>query len=575
MTYEFNPGDRLNDIPSPYKVLNLFLALAALAMGAGGVLALLKARTYIDGRHDLAAFGAAMVAMCLFAAAVKLAIIALSQLRFYLGRDFPVGLAKELKGTARGPGEGAERIVEQMRNQAVAFEEPTGVLASVLYSVIRTLNTAPPGVQNAAVCYFQTMVGMLAILGSLGVSYMLFAGAPHEGIVSLTYLPLTGLSLLSPFRPSEVRTSARTGNGALWRIMALAVFATVGPVLVKRFVPAYDLPAMWVAPAVLLIASIVGIVLFLTSLFARMDNITETSVACEQTTIHMNCPPAQLWTELGRMFHREWVNGAPNRKYLDVPPEVQEQSLGLFEGNLLEESQPEMIGEPFGARFAEVFGTSHGRWLVALCLWGVLLSVAVAVLGNQLAGEFRGLARMEVTRSVLTVIALCAAAVLSFRMGQPLWARMYFRSRLVWVEVAGTHQSTELEVGNSYHGRFRAKSSLTKVEDATLRVWAADIGSVSFGKGQRRFIISLTPAPQYARGLAERLKGFAAEQSTLVAPTSSRDLGKIDALAALERAVDEARGNGRRPKGTDRVTAHDSRPHLAGQEKVRHRVKTH
>lgn len=553
MTYEFNARDSVNDIPTPYKVENCFLVLAALALGIGGTLVLLKTRGYVAARADLAAVASAMAAMCLFAAAVKLAIAALSQLRFYLGRDFPIGLAKELKGTARGNGAGAERIVEQLRNQAVAFEEPKGVLAAVLYSIIRPLNTAPPMVQNAAVCYFQTLIGMLAILGSLSVSYMLFAGTPHEGAVSWAYLPLTGLSLLAPFKQTEVNTSARAGNGALLRIAGMAVFATVGPVLVQRFVPAYNLPAMWIAPAVLLSTSIAAIGLFLGSLLSRVDNITQTSVSCEQTTIHMNCPPAQLWTELGREFKRDWVNGAPNRKYLDVPPQVTEQTRGLFEGNLLEESQPEMIAVPFGAKLVDVFRTAQGRWLLALSLWGVLLGAGAAVAANAYAPQFRGMPRMEMTRSILTVIALCTASALAFRMGHSLWARMYFRSRLVWVEVSGTHQSAELEVGNTYRGRVRARSSLTKVEDATLRVWVAEIVSVAFGKEGQRFVIGLAPNDGYAARLADRMLKFAADQSTLIAPTSSRDLGKIDALAKLEDAAGQARREARRPKDAERL----------------------
>lgn len=580
MTYEFNASDvATNDFPSPYKVENLFLWVSACLLTIGGVLVMLVARAYMATKSDAAAIVSAVLAVGMLSVAVKMAMRALSQMRFFLGRDFPSGLAGQLKGAERGAGEGSAALQEQIRHQAVVFEEPTGLLSGVLYSIIKPLNSAPPMIQHEAVRHFHTMVSMTSVLCSLAVSCMLFAGTKHEGVVSWAYLPLTGLSLATPFMQADEKNAPPDSNTMLWRILGMTLFAMVGPVLVQRFVPAYNIPAMWLAPVSLLIGSIVATILFLASLFSQIDNITQTSVSCEQTTIDMNCLPAQLWTELGRSFHSGWVHGIPNRKYVDMPPEIGEYSRGMFQGNLLEESHPELVGVPFGRRLKDALAVPHGRCLVLLCLWGMGLALTATVLAPGYAAKFVDMSRMEISRSLLTIIALCTASILSFRIGHLLWSRMYFKSRVVWVDVSGTYQTSELDVGNQITGNVRSKSSLTRVEDATLRVWVTDIVSVAFGKEGGRFIMALRPSDGYARALAEQLKVFAATQSTVVAPTSERDLHKVESLRRLDQVMGKRGSDGmqRRVASTAAIEAPRRLSHergaLAGQVKFFDREK--
>jgi hypothetical protein len=87
-----------------------------------------------------------------------------------------------------------------------------------------------------------------------------------------------------------------------------------------------------VCPALRLIGSLVASLLFFFALTARLDRASDTDVSCEQTTIAMNCAPAQLWTAISRDFQSSWERSIPNRAYANVPPDVSEGERGSFGG---------------------------------------------------------------------------------------------------------------------------------------------------------------------------------------------------------------------------------------------------
>jgi hypothetical protein len=150
--------------------------------------------------------------------------------------------------------------------------------------------------------------------------------------------------------------------------------------------------------------------------------------------------------------------------------------------------------------------------------------------------------RMEIGRSVLIVMAFGLVAALSFRIGHLLWSRMQFRSRLYWVESMGTFQTSTISVGNQFRGHAQSSSTLTRIQDATLRVWVTDIVSVAFGKDSERSIVAMGPADGVAKALVERLITFAANQSAVAAPTDDHDLTRAASIGTLDVAVRQASG---------------------------------
>jgi cold shock CspA family protein len=546
MSYQYNRDDNLlNNFPNPFQFENVFLLLAALAMTVGGIAAMITAKELFQSHHNKIGAVAVTVATLVLGVAVKLLIQALSQARFYLGRKSPLGLAGELPLTETGIGRGTEQILDTLRHRAIDFPEPHGALNGVLYSMFKSIVTSPTEVQAAAVQHFHSLIGMLALFASLVASFFVFEGTPYEGVASWIFLPMSGLSLVTPFlnpaqldvQSTEPAQPAETGDKALWKLMGLVVFSIMAPVMIPRVAPHIDIAPMWIAPALLLVGSMVASALFFCAIVSRLDSAAHTSVSCEQTKIAMNCAPAQLWTEISRDFQNSWERDIPNRVYANIPPEVSEGERGSFGGFLLEETQPVPTSTLRLFTWAEAFQTRYSRFLLLLGVWGVGMAAACGWTAVHFTAQFAKMTRMEISRSTLIVMALGMVTVLSFRIGHLLWSRMQFKSRLLWIETSGTFQTSQISVGNQFRGSALSSSTLTRVQDATLRVWVTDIVSVVFGKDGKRSIIAMAPADSVAKGIANRLNDFATSQSAVVTLTAANDLARAASIGSLDAMV--------------------------------------
>lgn len=584
MSFEFNQDDSLlNQFPNPFKFENVFLFLAALAAGYGGVAALVTAKELFKAQDDKVAAIAVAVGTMVLGVAVKLLAHALTQVRFYLGRRYPLGLAGELPVTETGVGVGTEEILETLRHRAIEFPEPKGPLNGVLYSLVKSLVTSPTEVQAAAVQHFQSLIGMVALFASLVVSYFVFEGTEYEGVASWIFLPMSGLSLVTPFlkpdslnvQSTEAAKPAESGDKALWKLMGLVVFSIMAPVMIPRVAPHIAIAPMWIAPALLLVGSMVASALFFFAIVSRLDSAARTSVSCEQTTIQMNCPPAQLWTEMSRDFQNSWVRGIPNRAYANIPPDVSEDERGSFGGFVLEETQPVPTSTLQFSTWAEAFQTRYSRFLLLLGAWGVATAAACGWAAAHFTALFASMTRMEISRSVLIVMALGMVAVLSFRIGHLLWSRMQFKSRLFWIETSGTYQTSQISVGNQFRGSALSSSTLTRVQDATLRVWVTDIVTVVFGKDGKRSIIAMAPADGVAKGIASRLIEFAAQQSAVATPTAANDLARAASIVSLDAAVRTATASAMKAHAADAIGGAPAEPRslIGADTRIGGRVK--
>lgn len=552
MSFDFNPKDQnLNDLPNPYRVENLFLFASFLVLAAGGVATLLAATAFFKSRHNAAGTLGILLSAGLFAVATKFLIQTLSQLRVFLGRKFPLGLAGEVPPSTEGVGEHSQRLVDTLRRQSIEFPEPQGPLCGALYSVIKPLATAPLPIQDAAVRHVHSVVTMTAIFLSMAVSWFIFHGTPHEGVMSWVFMPLTGLSLITPFIRGGFGfdTEARVDSMMLWKMVGLIFLSIAAPTLVPRFIPAYPIPPMWAAPLLVLIGSVGASCLFLKALFSQMDSVPDTTVSCEQTTATMNCHPAQLWPKLSRDFQDAWTNGIPNRCYANVPPgKVSIGDRDRFNGYVLEETHPTLSRNMGFGSVREAMHEKFSRYLIALGTWGLMLAAGTAGYAAYTVRDFAVMPGMEISRSFMTVVSLGVSAVLSLRIGHLLWSRMYFKSRMYYVDLEGTWQTGKVKVGNNFTGKLQTEAVVTRVEDATLRIWASDIESVSFGVRGQRFLISMSPLDGVVRNMADRLKSFALEQSSITTPTSHRDLQKVRQLVDMDQAINQIGKGSRKGK---------------------------
>lgn len=538
MTYEFNPRDANNAIENPFKVENIFLLFSAFSLFFGGYLVAKAARELGLEHHKNLMLAAIAMSLVLFGTGVRFTVQSLSHLRLFLGRSFPNGLASELPENRRGAGEGTNKLLSALKHKAIDFEEPEGPLSGILYSFVKDLICAPQLLQNAAVQQFHGLVGMMVLFGSLCVSYSMFHGNEFEGVVSWIYLPMSGLSLITPFmQNNNLDDGAPNSHAMLWQFMGLIVFSIVAPVLVPMYLPAVDIPAMWIAPASLMIASSIASAMFLIAVILQLETPKNTDVSCAQVTLGMNCQPSQLWTEINREFQNNWSNQIPNRPYANVPPDVTGESRGSFLGYILEETQPHVTNTMAYKSWSEFFGSSHNIFVLLLTVWGFITACAASAYGAESVKEFGDYSKYEISRAILVVIAFTVASGLSFRLSHLLWSKMHFKSRLIWIETNGTYQQSELSVGNQFTGQAKSTSILTRVEDATLRVWSADLVTVGFNKEAGRSIIGMTSVDGFAHALSQRLVDFGLQQSGVATPTNQLDLSKALAITRMSNAL--------------------------------------
>jgi hypothetical protein len=541
MSFDFNQDDAIDKFPNPYRFENVFLAIGAAAAFAGGIAAVIQARQFFRVHEDKVALIVVAVAALVLGLAVKLLIQALSQMRFYLGRNFPRGLAGELAVTDRGVGEGADKVLETLRYRTIEFPEPRGALESLLCSLVKDLVMSPTEIQAAAVQHFRALITMGALLASLLVSYLVFADTSCEGFASWLYLPMSGLSLLTPFMapdrlsPSDGNDTpvAETGDRAVLKLVGLVVFSIMAPVLLPRVTPHVSIATMWIPSALLLGGSMISSGLFFAAALCHLGSARSTDVSCEQTTIAMNCPPEQLWAVISRDFQSAWERAIPNRTYANVPPDVSRDERGSFSGFILEETQPVPMNSSQFSTWAEAVQVPYARMLLLLGAWAVAMTAFCGWTAARTTEQFSNMSATEISRSILVVMTLGMVAALSFRIGHLPWSRIEFRSRLIWVETSGVFQTSRISVGNRTYGHAQSSSTVTRVEDATLRVWAADIDSVAYGKDGKRSIIAMASLDDLATSMAERLVAFAMNQSVVAAPTASGDLARSSAVDSL------------------------------------------
>lgn len=557
MTFEFSTNDNIaNDLSNPFKVENVFLLLSALALAGGAVSILLTARTHFHNHEDRIASVALLLAAIFSGVVVKFLILALSQIRFYLGRKFPIGLADEVPSHSYGLAAGALPIIDALRHGTVDFAEPQGPLNGVLYSLIKPLITSPPPIQSAAVQHFHALIKMTCVLCSMATSYFFSAGTESEGVISWIYLPMTGLSLLTPLMELRAANTnsdeVPNANSMLWKLNSLVSFAVLTPVLIPRYLPVMHVPPMWIAPALLQITSIVSYVIFLLSLLSQLDDVRQTSVSLEHASVSMNCHPAQLWIKVARDLQEIWERNVPNRVYANVAPGMADgdSSRGAFQGYLLEETQPISASIDQSTR-------GHIRWLITLNLWGLFLSIIATIVGAYFASRFVAMERMEISRVILVVTALLISATLAFNTGHLLWSRMHFKSRLVLISIEGTFQNGEMRIGNQLSGQVQSRATITRIQDATLRMWVADITTVVFGKANKRFITGMAPADSYAKATIDGLRAFALSQSSIAAPTSIADIEIAKSIGYINSAL--------APSFQDSAVSHSSARSVAKQ----------
>lgn len=534
MSYEYSSESRSLDFPNPFKVENLFRFAGGAILAAGGMLLLLVSRGNLAGAASMWSIAPLILGVALLLHGIGYIARAMAQLRFFFGRGEPLSLAPDLTDEAGGVNARSAGLKETMRQNALTFQEPVGALNGLLYTLLPSLIYAPMPVQAIAQRQFKTALALAVTLLSLTVAWIGFGGSRHGGWLGLFYFGFAAFLLLRPLEFGAQATASLDVRG----LIVLILVAVFGPVVIPFLAP--QLPDItWLSlngqTFLLLCAALIAVGLFFMALTKQLVAPPSTTMGCETATLSFNAHPKQLVDELDRELQRSWAEKVPNRRYLKLLPSLAGAS-GIFAAEALEETQPQPAA--MGSRLALGTCLSEPRYqyLTFLNIVGVALMI-IAVSALVAFGLRINPATME--RSVFAYatfgLAMLLVAHFCFKAGHILWARFDFLSELVWVEMKGNFSSAKFDYGNQFTDHIKTQKDIVNVESMTLRVWVAEIETVSFGKGSPRWLVGMRGLPDKAHYLCSHLSQFAGEQSMIIAPTSNADMQKVAALSAMNQ----------------------------------------
>jgi hypothetical protein len=123
-----------------------------------------------------------------------------------------------------------------------------------------------------------------------------------------------------------------------------------------------------------------------------------------------------------------------------------------------------------------------------------------------------------------------------------LWGRVDFQSLLLWVEIEGSFEEAQINIGNQLTAAMSSTKKIINIESMTLRVWAAELDTVIFYKDGARDLIGMRGRPDMAGQYADHLEKFAGNIAAVVAPGAIVDAERLGRIAQVQRDMGQIPG---------------------------------
>lgn len=535
MSYEFSDRSQKLNLPNPYRIENIFLYISGAILFLTGIIILFSVREHLQSDSlDVGLVGALFVAVTSLLTGAAWIWRGASQLNYYVGRGLPRGLAPEIPEGQDGITELGQEVREMLRNGAVSFQDPGH---NPLYRFIPNLIFSPQIVRGAANRLAQNGVALAAYIISMAFSLLVLPNAHTANWLGLFYLALGYLVIFQPMIKGNLNAQSNTLNEAklsIGLLVSLVVVAIIGPVflaLFKSFLPVLPMLHINVALFLTAIASFIATILGLATLSTQMGPPPQAVGSAQKTEVFtMNAHPAKLMEQVDRMLMEQWKEGIPNRRYLRQSPVIKARQ-GEFRLELVEETQPMPRERVIPEGLAHAFALPQYRWLALLSVWFAMLMSGVAFASFELAHDF--MKGENFSASLTFVIGLGIAAVYAMRSAHALWGRYDFRSSVIWIQVQGSYESAHMEMGRILSDSLKSEKDIINIEAMTLRVWATEVDTVLFDRTGPRQVLAMRGMVDYADHMAQELRSFGLERTTLVTPQSSIDMQRADQIGQM------------------------------------------
>jgi hypothetical protein len=542
MSYEYSSDQAKLDFPNPYRFENILWAVRAAILLICALALLFLARKHLAAQ----AMGSFVVPVAL---GVGLLIVGAwnfiriaQQLKVFFGRGQPVGLAPELDNDKVGTSEGAQSLMQTVRQGALEFAIPSGALNGVLYSLVKNLITAPAYVQSVLQQRFSNLASYGFLLVIMMIAMIFVWGAPVQPWVGAFFLALVVFMAVKPVSGSGIQASVSFN---LTQIIVLTVIAILGPValsFMQHRLPDLSWASFGAQSMVILLALALIEGVFFVAVQKHIDEPPPVSKIDMQGTVSFNSDPNLLMQEIDREMQRSWAHRIPNRRYARVLPDIAlNQRAGNFKGVILEETQPMAPAAFSKMDWSVVKAYPRFFWLMVIDSLGVALTLIGAIALVIFAVQFNPEQDWRPVLGFATLgLSLVAVGGYAFRSAHTLWGRFDFESTLTWVEMEGSFVRSKIDLGNRLQDRVFTERDVINVENMTLRVWVTQLRSVVFGHQShgsvtRRIITGMLGLPQESQYMKDLVTQFAGAQSIVVAPNSNEDARRIAHMRAMNQ----------------------------------------
>jgi hypothetical protein len=525
MTIQIDPKGRIHTWPNPYKFENFALLIIGLITFAAGIVILLGVRSQFNPSNAAKLLLPLFLAVFFMGFGIKMVLNMLGQLKLVFDVDHPLPLAQIIPDGISGTSEPAERIKDQIRKNTLDYLTPTGAINNLLVFLVPNIVYAPVQLQSITRFRFANFVSTVLITLSFAFCYFLMGATPFANWLGAIYGAIALFWMVRGLKRSQ---RVQIESLPLVGIVVISVFLPIFFLFYGQKLPTLDnYEFNWHVTTIM--AALIGIhTLFILSLRQHFYRPENTPPAQIQTTAAVNFNPSEFLGEFERTTKQYQGAGLPNRRYIYTPLQLdQAQESGQFRIDMLEETQPEP--------FVPEGSTSRRVWLMSLSLVGVLSACILVWLGYDLALNQPSFE--ERVRKVAWFAVTFAITLSALRAGHILWGRFDFESTLMWLEMSGVYQTATARSGNEMTGNFSTKKKLVNVENLSLTVWVADIRSVAFGMEDERSIGAISGPRQKAEHLFSAMQQFGQRQSIIIAPNSSTDLHRAQAIGLIDNAI--------------------------------------
>lgn len=538
MSYEYSGTDKRLELPNPYKVENAALILSGAGAVVVGLLLLVQFRGALETGQSQ---GAWLLAPSLLLLLLGLGLIgvAMTQLRFYFGRNRPSGLAQDLNATDRKAGTeyDAGFLKETLRQNGLTYAEPEGPVDGLLYSLVRNLIYAPIPIRRTAQAQWKNFLVTGAVTVGLLIALLTSASPAARSLTAAIF----AVVLLIYLPPGIIRgvKKAEPSPAGIWFIVIIILLAVLVPII-----PALMMAGGVAGPGldgldlveVLLIALVLLLIAqgtFFLALMRQLPQPPATSSAWAQRTLNLNASPIKLLEEIERLQQTLWVEQIPNRRYQMTTAEQALIRPGIVEADVMEETQPMPVARDDDMSLAAQLRAPRNRPLLALTGLALLCHFGALILTYELAmspasGNYAwwGLA-------VLSFLV----GLYCFSSGNLLWGRFDFSSRLVWIELKGSYEKARMGFGGELSAGLITRTETDRVEQMTLRAWVAELDTVTFRKDASRHLVAMRGHPDYVRYYLDTLTQFAGTIASVAAPGGSEDAARLGRLQATQQSI--------------------------------------